>query len=265
MASQYDEIGSKYDSIKTLPSSMIEEATFKEAIEPWLAKFPNARVLDLACGTGHYSKKLLDWGAGYVLGVDSSSGMVDAAKETVPRDEKYAGKVNFKVGNAIDLGQISGEEPFHIVVGIWLLNYASDLEEMTSMYCTVSANLKDGGVFIAVTPPPAEDMDAFAENWTRTAARYSDALPGRVDYYERLESGQGWKTEIKSLTKGVQLSFRNFHLRKNVYEEAARRAGLNGKLQWKDLIIPEQVATAGDEFSKMLVELRHMGLLTVEK
>lgn len=265
MASQYDEIGSKYDSFKTLSTSMIEEASFKKSVQPWLAKFPHARVLDLACGTGFYSRKLVDWGAGYVLGIDSSSGMVDAAEGLLRSDRGYNGKINFQVGNALDLGKISDQEPFHIVSGIWLLNYASNLDEMTSMYRTISANLIDGGVFIAITPPPAEDMDTFAESWTKSTNQYLEDLLIRVDYYEKLESGDGWKTEISSLTEGAQFSFRNFHLRKNIYEEAARRGGLNGKLDWMESIIPEQVATATDGFSKMYVETRHMAVLIVEK
>lgn len=265
MASQYDEIGSKYASFKTLPTSMIEEASLKEAIQPWLAKFPHARVLDLACGTGFYSKKLLDWGAGYVLGVDSSTGMVEAARETFRNDNSYTGEVSFRVGNALDMGRIQDEEPFDIIIGVWLLNYSSSLEQMTSMYRTVSENLKDGGMFIALTPPPAEDVDEHAKDWTKATNQYSDALLVRVDYYEKLQSGQGWKTEISSLIEGAQFSFRNFHLRKSIYEEAARSGGLKGRLDWKEPTIPELVATATDGFSKMYVETRHVGILTVEK
>lgn len=265
MASQYDEIGSKYASFKTLPTSMIEEASLKETIQPWLAKFPNARVLDLACGTGFYSKKMLDWGAGYVLGVDSSTGMVDAAREMFRNDNSYTGEVSFRVGNALDMGRIEDEELFDIIIGVWLLNYSSSLEQMTSMYRTVSENLKDGGMFIALAPPPAEDVDEHAKDWTKATNQYSDALLVRVDYYEKLQSGQGWKTEISSLIEGAQFSFRNFHLRKSIYEEAARSGGLKGKLDWKEPTIPEQVATATDSFSKMYVETRHVGVLTVEK
>lgn len=265
MASQYDEIGSKYASFKTLPTSMIEEASLKETIQPWLAKFPDARVLDLASGTGFYSKKLLGWGAGYVLGVDSSTGMVDAAEELFRKDGILTGKASFRVGNALDMGKIEDEEPFDIVVGVWLLNYSSSLEEMTSMYRTISANLKDGGVLVALTPPPAEDVDEVAMNWTKTANQYLDALPVRTEYYEKLQSGQGWKTEISSITKGAEFSFRNFHLRKNIYEEAARSGGLKGKLEWKEPTVPEQVAKATDAFSKMCLEIRHTGILTVEK
>lgn len=265
MASQYDEIGSKYDSFKTLSTSVIEEASFKESVQPWLARFPHARVLDLACGTGYYSRKLVDWGAGYVLGVDSSIGMVKAAEGLLRSDKGYTGKLNFRVGNALDLGKMSDQEPFHIVIGTWLLNYASSLGEMTSMYRTISANINDGGVFIAITPPPVEDVDMFAKGWTKSTTQYLEALPIRVDYYEKLQSGQGWKTEISSLAEGAQYSFRNFHLGKNVYEEAARLGGLGGKLEWKESIIPEQVATAKDGFSKMCIEIRHMGVLIVEK
>ena len=35
------------------------------------------RVLDLACGSGHFSRRLLKWGAGSVLGVDISSEMIE--------------------------------------------------------------------------------------------------------------------------------------------------------------------------------------------
>lgn len=264
MASQYDEIGSKYDSFKTFPTSIIEEASLRDAVQPWLARFPNARVLDIACGTGYYSKKLLDWGAGYVLGVDSSAGMVAAAEETLRKDNSYTGKVSFKVGNALDMGRIGDEGLFHIIVGVWLLNYSDSLEEMTSMYRTISANLKEGGVFIAMTPPPAEDVDEFSREWTRAINQYLDALPVQVQYYERLRSGQGWKTEISSFTKGAQFSFRNFHLRKNIYEEAARCGGLNGKLEWRERRIPDEVALAEDKFSRWCLEMSHMGLLTVE-
>lgn len=265
MASQYDDIGSKYESFKTLPTSIIEEASLKETIQPWLARFPHARVLDLACGTGYFSKKLLEWGAGYVLGVDSSNAMVDAAEKMLREDNSYTGKVSFRVGNALDMGHIGDEGPFHIVVGVWLLNYSGSLEEMTSMYRTISANLEDGGVFISVTPPPTEDVDELARDWTKTTDQYLHALPARVEYYEKLQSGQGWKTEISSLTQGQEFSFRNFHLRKSIYEEAARSGGLRGKLEWKERTIPERVATATDGFSKMLRETRHTGVLTVEK
>ena len=162
-----------------MPTSLIEQASFQETIQPWLARFLDARVLDLACGTGYYAKKLLDWGAGYVLGADSSGGMVGAAEDLIRKDKCYTGRLNFQVGNALDLGKIGDEKPFDIVVGIWLLNYASDLEEMTRMYCSISANLKDGGVSIAVTPPPAEDMDAFAKDWTEiTASTYRSCQSG---------------------------------------------------------------------------------------
>lgn len=110
-----------------------------------------------------------------------------------------------------------------------------------------------------------EDLGDFAKSWTNITTRYLKALPIRVDYCEKLQSGQGWKVEISSLGGGAQFSFNNFRLRKNVYEDAARRGGLDGKLEWKESNIPEQIATPTEEFSKMCFEIRHMGVLIVEK
>src|SRR6056297_1524642 len=59
--------------------------------------FPEgARVLDLGCGAGRTTEGFVDLGFD-VVGVDLSSGMVDAAKKAVP-DAAYA------VSNAAELG-----------------------------------------------------------------------------------------------------------------------------------------------------------------
>lgn len=64
MASQYDEIGPGYSDIKKLVTSMVEEVNVRQAVQPYPAKMAHPRrILDLACGTGYYSKKAIDWGA----------------------------------------------------------------------------------------------------------------------------------------------------------------------------------------------------------
>ncbi|ROW01833.1 hypothetical protein VPNG_07771 [Cytospora leucostoma] len=245
MTPQYDAIGSKYAIFKTLPTSIVERENLKDAVLPYLSKFPKPRVLDLACGTGYYTKNAIDWGADYVLGVDISSGMVDVAKQYLSQDTKYADKVDYKVGDALSLGKVDGEEPFDIVIGAWLLNYASDLEEMTKMYQSISTNLKEGGVFIGIGPPPAEDVDAIAKRWTEIQKGFPEEFPVRIDYFERLESGLGWRTEVSNTAGGEKVSFRNFHLKKSVYEEAAQKGGLGGTVVWPEVRIPEEARADG--------------------
>lgn len=266
MAPQYDAIGSKYAVFKTQPTSLVEKGNVKQAILPYLSKSPNPRVLDLACGTGYYSQSAIDWGAGYVLGVDISGGMVDAARELVSQDEKYAGKVNFIVGDALTLGKLDGEEPFDIVIGAWLLNYASNLDEMTMMFQSISANLKKGGVYIGLTPQGAEDVDVVAKWWMEVQSDFPESFPIRVNYFERVEPDLGWRTEISNTIGGERFAFKNYHLKKNIYEQGARKGGLGGNLTWPEVKIPEEARSSLAGVWKTYVRGgRHMGILVVEK
>lgn len=279
MASQYDEIGLKYSGIKRLATSMVEEENVRQAMQPYLTKMANPRVLDLACGTGYYSKKPIDWGAGYVLGTDQSQAMVDAANDQLlsPDDDdghrnKYEGKVAFKVGDALSQGRVEGEEaPFDMVIGCWLLNYAANLGEMAKMFSTISANLKQGGVFVGLMPAVVEDVDDLAARWPSIQDKFPADFPVRIRYYERLPSGEGWKTEITNTTaQDETITFRNFHLKKSVYEEGARAAGFaHEKLEWRDLTLSEPIKAHLDHLGWTAYfdgpDGRNIGILIVGK
>lgn len=266
MTSQYDTIGSKYTAFKEMVTSVIEEANIRKAITPYL-EAPNVRVLDLAAGTGYYSKKLVDWGADYVLGVDLSTVMVTTARAQLAEDDKYRTRVRFQVGDALSLGRIEAEEPFDIVLGAWLLNYASSSEEMTRMYRSIAANLKDGGVFIALTPRPTEDLDDLASRYADGRRGAPADFPIKVEYYERLESGEGWKTEVRSAADGSDIVFRNFHLKKSLYEEGARRGGFQGEVGWQKIEIPEhaRVGLARQGWEAFLDSEDQIGILVAIK
>jgi len=72
----YDTIGEKYLLVKEIPTAIAERSNLHAAVSPHVN---GARVLDLACGTGYYSKLLLEWGASSVLGVDLSAAMIEVA------------------------------------------------------------------------------------------------------------------------------------------------------------------------------------------
>ena len=65
---QYDSVGSKYASFKRGHKPAPEEHTMRCL----LGRLDGARVLDLACGLGHYSRLAKDLGASSVVGVDIS-------------------------------------------------------------------------------------------------------------------------------------------------------------------------------------------------
>lgn len=286
-AAQYDAIGARYRSVKTLATSMVEEENMHAAVRPYLAQTARPRVLDLACGTGYYARKAVDWGAAYVLGIDQSRAMVDAARDEVQQACAYQGRIHFQLGDALCGGKVKRvvdreddenkkeeeeEEPFDMVLGCWLLNYAASLAEMTQMFKTIAANLKPGGVFVGLTPAATDDVDSMAAAWPRIQARFPDDFPVRVHYYERLASGEGWKTKV-CLTAdnggGDRIAFCNFHLHKSVYEQGARLAGFRNTLQWRDVDLSATLRVLLQDLGWTAYlqgpESRNIGVVVVEK
>src|SRR4051812_15542436 len=66
----------------------------REDLLPLLAPGPGDRILDLGCGTGHLTAQIAAAGA-EVVGLDSSSAMVEQARAAYPQLE-------FVVGDAAD-------------------------------------------------------------------------------------------------------------------------------------------------------------------
>ncbi|MDI1487526.1 MAG: hypothetical protein OHK93_006796 [Ramalina farinacea] len=83
MSTQYNNFQAPYDLIRRNTISLLERENIRTTVLPHIK---DARILDLACGTGFYSYAFLSWGAASVVGVDISSGMLDAARRACPAD-----------------------------------------------------------------------------------------------------------------------------------------------------------------------------------
>lgn len=95
--SQYDNIGSDYNIIKTLPYNRLEQHNFRKTVQPFLSG-SDTSVIDFACGTGFYSSLLLSWGAPSLTGMDLSPAMVDGANARLA-SAVSSGSANFVVGD----------------------------------------------------------------------------------------------------------------------------------------------------------------------
>ena len=80
MSTQYDDIGATYEEMRKLPITILQGANVEAAVAPFIE---GAKVLDLAYGTGYYSKKFLECGAKQFVGVDVFKKMVEAANATL--------------------------------------------------------------------------------------------------------------------------------------------------------------------------------------
>ncbi len=227
MSTQYDDIGATYEEMRQLPVSILQDANVEAAIAPFIK---DAKVLDLACGTGYYSQKFLEWGAKQVVGVDISKGMVDAANA----GSAHLDRLRFHVGDCSVPFQYDGG-PFDVVFGAWLLNYASDSKAMADMFRNASVNLKDSGHFIGVTPPATNDPRGHCEK----ALAVEPAQYGGVVVTISRDVEEGVAAHFTARMKTGMIEFDFYHLSKKLYERSAREGGLEGALTWRPVDSPD--------------------------
>ena len=292
-ATQYNALAPKYQNIKRIPATYVETANVRAATAPFIH---NARVLDLACGTGYYSRKLLEWGASSVVGVDVSEGMIDVASSsssssltlTPQQVSDGSGKLKFQVGDARTLGVIEGGN-FDLISAVWLLNYATNLSELTKMFSNISKNLKSGGggggVFVGLTTRPVPRAEMVPHKVLNDNIRVKKAETWGMDVRycdlddndnRKLDGGlKGWRVEISTETKfGKEdgVAFTTFHLPMEDYETAAREGGMKGKLEWLEVKLEgeerkEAERDAGEQyFREYFGGLGpHFGILVIER
>lgn len=283
MAPQYDNIGSQYSLTKLLPVVRLETATLHAILSPHL---PCARALDLASGTGHISRSLVSWGVSSVIGVDVSPAMaaVAQAESALLRTRETVTDLEFTVGDAVTLGKLSPEDKgFEIVVAGWLLNYAANEAELVGMFKTVAENLNGrgegegkGGVFVAITLPPRKraEFDAFAAsmNDPQLDKRRRKCFGVSYDYHTKVDN-DGWEANVAMLKEdGEEKRFvmKGYHFPTEVIERAARKGGLHGKLEWRNVKMEEEmredaIKDHGEEFWNEYFEIGpHFGVLVVE-
>ncbi|KAH8812470.1 S-adenosyl-L-methionine-dependent methyltransferase [Xylogone sp. PMI_703] len=224
---QYDTIQGPYDYIRTASIAFIERENVQAKVAPFIK---NARVLELACGSGFYTYNFLAWGASSVLGVDISSVMIDEAR----RQGKAVSfiQADCSIPKAYDGG------PFDVVFAAWLLNYAPDRAGLVNMFRNIAMNLKDGGKFVSVTVPPSSNpIDSIN---AEIKARPLPAGSGYLVYDNMRDVKDGVYFRVHGETPIGEVNFFCYHLTKELYEEAAREAGLKGTLEWDVTKVPER-------------------------
>ncbi|GLA78713.1 hypothetical protein CBS63078_11144 [Aspergillus niger] len=188
---QYDSIGSQYDVIKTTFFNRVEQFNFRKNVEPYLQNH-DTTVIDFACGTGFYSHLLLSWGAASLTGIDISHKMLAGAISRLSATS-FAPRASFVQGDGVQPQPylVAGSEGFDIATGVWFLNYARDMEQLTCMFRSISINLKSTGVFVGVCPCPTDDVASLA------AKSYNGPLTGvRFEYPEALDNGLGYRKHV---------------------------------------------------------------------
>lgn len=119
------------------------------ALEPWLKVKQGARVLDVGCGIGRWSRFLAARGA-LVLGVDLSPTMIAEARRRATL-HGVADRCRFAVA---DLAQLDLGEQFDTVLGVTVLQHILDPSSVRAALTAMVAHLAPGGRMILLEAAP---------------------------------------------------------------------------------------------------------------
>lgn len=143
---QYQGLGDDYDqTFKLLPYREHIEA---HSLYRQLGDLAGQSVLDLACGTGIFTRAIRRWGAARVTGVDISEEMVRVARFHEAESPLGIDYVVEDVAALGDLGQ------FDRAVAVYLLGYAASREQLVQMGKGIARNLRPGGSFLTYFVSP---------------------------------------------------------------------------------------------------------------
>jgi SAM-dependent methyltransferase len=166
-------------------------------------------VLDVACGEGHYTRKLRQAGAARVVGVDLSERMIELAKA---QEGAAPLGVEYRVEDA---RAIAGAQEFDLVVAAWLLVYARDRTELASMCRGLSSRLRPGGRLVTLIINP--DLAAYRPFPDYSKYGFEVELADPVS--------EGSPVRLTFLLDDDRLDIENYYLPVDAYTSALRDAG----------------------------------------
>ncbi len=226
----YDQIAKAYKKSKQLSfRSIIEEySLFKMA-----GDVTGLSIIDLACGEGHYTRKLKKAGAVQVTGIDVSSKMIELARL---QEEQQPIGCEYRIQDVASMERI-GE--YDMAVAIYLLNYARTRDELVALLRGVYQQLKPGAQFVGFNDNVANDPVNY--NNYRKYGLEKECSPHR-------EEGDPIHYHFYS-QDGSVCEFDNYYLSPQTYAEAFREAGfVNFQWMWPSVHPAERGNPHWDDF-----------------
>lgn len=231
MVTDYNQIAEDYKKSKEAPWRIhVEQYSFFGL----LGDITGRSVLDLACGEGHYTRRLKLRGAGRIVGVDISARMIELA---IKEEDNRPLGISYVVEDAkkLQLG-----EQFDFVVASYLLNYARTAAELREMAEGIARHLKPGGRFVTINNNPAQLPATYAS--TRK--------------YGFIKSIAGELREGTPITytcffeDGHTVQFDNYQLAVQTHDRVLQAAGLKN-VRWQPVgLSPEGEKEFGREYWK---------------
>jgi SAM-dependent methyltransferase len=212
VADEYDRIAEEYKESKQLPfrHHVEEHTTFG-----LLPDLSGRTVIDLACGEGIYTRKLVHRGADRVVGVDISNEMIALARRAetqVPIGAEYI---------VADVAAVEHHERFDVAFCSYLFNYARSRAELRALVESVARLVRPGGLVVGCNDYP-----------DNPPAHYERYRP-----YGFVKVGAAEPTEGGTITyrffnpDGTPFELDNYYLPTEAYRAEFARAGLSA-FEW---------------------------------
>ena len=158
MQEMFDRIAGRYELLNALMSAGLNRIWNKKALQATGLR-PGGRALDLACGTGSLTRDLSKrvGSEGYVLGMDFSKEMIEAAKK------RPASNVEYLLGDATDLQSIEDGsfDAATIAYG------ARNIPDLDALFGELARAVRPGGrvVCLEIARPRGRFFAAFYSMW----------------------------------------------------------------------------------------------------
>ena len=227
MIAAFSKMAVTYDEYAAIPRLAAEKLT--ASLEPWIDMVPDGPILEIGCGTGLVTEKILTLFPGRTFIIsDISSNMVEICKDRLKRKGLLHDKISFKV---LDAEELKKKDEFALIVSGFTIQWFQDA--MFVGYNLIDA-LKHTGLLIMSFPGSRsfyqwksacdELQIPYTANtlpeWDRLGVQYS-MKPVLIDtfdeiYPERYDSALDFFKTLKKTGAYVQkkkdkrLSFRQF-------------------------------------------------------
>ncbi|WP_437192745.1 class I SAM-dependent methyltransferase [Planctomicrobium sp. SH527] len=176
-----------------------------------LGDLQGQRVVDAACGEGHFTRKLRNAGAAEVVGFDISERMIDLARS---QESQQKLGIEYCVADARDA---VAQQDYDLVASAWLLVYARTRAELDQMCHGLASRLRSGGRFVTFTTNPG--LYHFDQRADYRKYGFEIALADDVEEGAPIQ----WRIPVGDSV----LEIENYYLPVSSYEEAFQKAGFS--------------------------------------
>ena len=211
---QYDRIAGQYD--KSAEGRSDRDMVLCPSAQYYLGDVTGKRVLDLACGSGYYTRLISKWGAKKVVGIDISPDMIALSRQ---HEQTIEAGIEYRVA---DVGQLGELGEFDIAFAAFLLHYATSVEQLNAMCRNIMRNLADGGRLVAFNENPRFPVHVGIKYGLKVSA------PGEV------RDGTKLKKIFYKEDREV-FSVEYYHYEPDTYETALKSAGFL-QIEWKPYV-----------------------------